>query len=140
MIPSLTVSGKSEAFGWGAQTRYRFASESRNESGFRFGNRLDANVWLTKPLGPAFALNGRVALRDEGRIRGHYNGPHNHNSPPDLQENYGGTMIEAGLGGNLVVDGKWRLGAEGTIPIYQNLNGIQAPKRFGVNLNVSRMF
>jgi len=140
LIPSFTLSGGGETLRWGAQARYRFRAEDRNKSGFRFGDRFDASAWLAKPLSPAAALTARLAYSDEGRIEGHYNGPHGHASPPDLQENYGGQVIQAGLGANVVVGGNLRIGAEATVPLYQNLNGIQSPRRFGVNLNLSRMF
>lgn len=140
LIPSFTVSGGGEALRWGAQARYRFRAEDRNKSGFRFGDRFDANLWLAKPLSPAAAITARLAYLDEGKIEGHYNGPHGHASPPDLQQNYGGQVIQAGLGANVVIGGNLRLGAEATVPLYQDLNGIQSPRRFGVNVNLSRMF
>ncbi|MBM3595920.1 MAG: transporter [Alphaproteobacteria bacterium] len=140
LIPSFTMSGGGETLRWGAQAHYRFRAEDRNKSGFRYGDRFDASAWLAKPLSPAAALTARLAYSDEGRIEGHYNGPHNHASPPDFQQNYGGQMIQAGLGANVVIGGNLRLGAEATVPLYQDLNGIQSPRRFGVNLNLSRMF
>jgi hypothetical protein len=140
LIPSFTVTGGSEALRWGAQARYKFRGEDRNESGFRFGDRFDASAWLAKPLSPAAAVTARLAWSDEGKIEGHYNGPHGHASPPDRQENYGGQVLQAGLGANLVIAGKLRLGAEATLPLYQDLNGIQVPRKFGVNFNISRMF
>lgn len=140
LIPSFTLTGGNDSLRWGAQARYKFRAENRNESGFRFGDRFDANVWLAKPLSPAAAVTTRLIYTDEGRIEGHYNGPHNHASPPDRQENYGGQVLQAGLGANVVVGGNLRLGAEATLPLYQDLNGIQAPKKFGVSLNLSRMF
>lgn len=140
LIPSFTVSGGGEAVRWGAQARYKFRTEDRNKSGFRFGDRFDASAWLARPLSPTAALTARLAYSDEGRIEGHYNGPHGHASPPDRQENYGGQVVQAGLGGNVVIGGNLRIGAEATVPLYQDLNGIQSPRRFGVNLNLSRMF
>ncbi len=140
LMPSLTLSGGGDKLRWGAQARYRLRAEDRNESGFRFGDRFDASVWLNKPLTPTAALTGRIAYRDEGTIKGHYDGAHRHASPPDRQENYGGQLVEAGIGGNLIIGGNWRFGAEATLPVYQDLNGIQAPKEFGLNINLSRMF
>jgi hypothetical protein len=140
VIPSLTLGGGSENWRWGAQARYRHRAEDRNKSGFRFGHRFDSSVWLTRPLSPAAAITARLAYRDEGTIKGHYTGSHNHTSPPDRQANYGGQLLEAGLGGNLIVGGKWRLGAEATLPLHQDVNGIQAPKKFGASVNLSRMF
>jgi len=140
VIPSLTASGGGDTWRWGAQARYRLRAEERNDSGFRFGNRFNASIWATRSMSPTAALTARLAYQQEGRIKGHYNGSHNHASPADRQENYGGKLLEAGLGGNVIVDGKWRLGAEATVPLHQDVNGIQAPKEFGVNFNISRMF
>ena len=140
LIPSFTVSGGSESLRWGAQARYKLRAEDRNKSGFRFGDRFDASAWLAKPLSPTAAVTARLAYSDEGMIEGHYNGPHGHASPPDRQENYGGQVVQAGLGANVVIGGNLRLGAEATVPLYQDLNGIQSPRKFGFNLNVSRMF
>ena len=140
LIPSFTLGGGDEQWRWGAQARYRFRAENRNRSGFRFGDRFDSSIWLSKPLSPVAAVTGRIAYQDEGKVEGHYDGAHNHASPPDRQENYGGQMVQAGLGANVIVGGNWRLGAEATLPLYQKLNGIQAPKDLGINLNLSRMF
>jgi hypothetical protein len=140
LIPSLTLTGGGEALRWGLQTRYEFRAEDRNKNGFRFGDRFDASAWLAKPLSPSLAVTGRLAYSKEGRIEGHYNAAHNHSAPPGRQANYGGKVVQAGLGANLIVGGNLRFGAEATLPIHQDLNGIQAPKRFGVNLNFSRMF
>lgn len=140
LIPSLTLGGGDKSLRWGAQARYKFRAEDRNKSGFRFGDRFDASAWLAKPLSPTAAVTVRLAYADEGRIEGHYNAGHGHASPPDRQENYGGQVLQAGLGGNLVIGGNLRIGAEATVPLYQDLNGIQSPKTFGVNVNLSRMF
>jgi hypothetical protein len=140
VIPSLTLGGGGESWSWGAQARYRHRAESRNSSGFRFGHKLNSSVWLTRPLSPAAALTARLAYQIEGRVKGHYDGAHNHAAPPDRQENYGGKLLEAGFGGNLIVGGNLRIGAEVTIPLHQDLNGFQTPKQFGASLNLSRMF
>ena len=54
-------------------------------------------------------------------IEGHYNGPHNRSSPPDLQFNYGGRFWDIGFGVNTVVPGGplkgLRLSAEWLNPV-----------------------
>jgi hypothetical protein len=140
ILPSLTVRGKAGKLGWGAQTAYVFRAEKINRSGFRFGDRLTVTGWADADLSPAISLSGRLAYSYEGDVKGHYNASHNHAAPPDRQANYGGQRIEAGLGANAVLVTKWRLGGEVTVPVYQRLNGIQAPKRFGLNLALSRSF
>ncbi|MCK9541670.1 MAG: transporter [Novosphingobium sp.] len=140
IIPSFTIRGASTRIGWGAQASYVFRTQNANESGFRFGDRFNATAWLSAPVTPRLSLSARMNYTDEGRIGGHYNGPHNHAAPPDRQENYGGQRLEAGAGANLVVGRHLRLGAEALLPVYQKLNGIQLRKRFGANVNASTTF
>ncbi len=140
VTPSVTVKGMTDQFGWGAQISYLLRMEDRNKAGFRFGNRLGATAWLSKPLGSHVSLAARIAYSDEGKIKGHYDGPHGHSSPPDRQENYGGQRIETGLGINTLVGERVRIGAEASVPVYQDLNGIQLPKRYSLNINASMMF
>ena len=76
----------------------------------------------------------RALYRNEGDIDGHYHGPHNHGSPPDFQENYGGDTLDIGIGLNVVIprgplQGN-RLGIEALLPVYQDLNGIQIERDF----------
>lgn len=138
--PSLTLRGQTAGFSWGTQAAYLFRAEEANAAGFRFGDRFTATAWLAKPLSPRLSLSARALYSDEGAIKGHYNGAHSHAAPPDRQRNYGGQRLELGLGGNLVVGERLRLGAEATMPVYQMVNGIQPPKRFGAQLNASVMF
>jgi hypothetical protein len=138
--PSLTLRGQAEGFSWGVQAGYLFRAEKANAAGFRFGDRFATTAWLAKPLSPRLSLSARAQYSDEGPIKGHYNGSHSHAAPPDRQRNYGGRRLELGLGGNLVIGDRLRLGAEASVPVYQHVNGIQPPKRFGANLSASVMF
>jgi hypothetical protein len=138
--PSVTLRGMQPGFGWGVQASYLARTGTANSSGFKFGDRFSTTAWLSKPVGKSISVSARLAYSDEGSIKGHYNSGHNHASPPDRQANYGGQRLEAGLGANFVVGSGFQLGAEATLPFYQRVNGIQAPKRFGVNLNLSRKF
>jgi Putative MetA-pathway of phenol degradation len=138
--PSLTLRGAQPGFGWGIQASYLLRTGTHNASGFKFGDRLAATAWLSKPLSPRASLSARLAYSDEGIITGHYNSGHNHAAPADRQANYGGQRLEGGIGANFVMGENLRIGAEATLPLYQKVNGIQAPKRFGANLNISRMF
>lgn len=138
--PSLTLHGTSHSFGWGAQVSYLFRAQDRNDAGFRFGDRFGATAWLSKPVTRRLSLSGRMSWTDEAAIRGHYNGPHSHASPADGQANYGGQKLEASLGFNTVLGKRLRLGGEFSVPVYQDLNGIQLPKRWGANVSTSLMF
>ena len=138
--PSLTLRGAQPGWGWGLQAGYLFRAEKANSSGFRFGDRFTATAWLSKPVASNFSLSARAQWTTEEQVRGHYNAAHSHMSPPDRQANYGGQRLELGLGGNLVLGHGYRIGAEAVLPVYQRLNGIQLPKRFGANVTVSTLF
>jgi hypothetical protein len=138
--PSFTLHGTAAAFGWGAQVSYLFRAEEKNAAGFRFGDRFGATAWLSKPVGDRLSLSARMAWSNEQAISGHYNGPHSHSSPPDRQANYGGQRLESGLGFNALVGQRLRIGGEVSVPVYQKVNGIQLPKRWGANISTSMMF
>ena len=142
--PSLTVHGREGPMGWGAQAAYRWRTESANGSGFAFGDVARASGWASYLLASDLGATARLEWRHEGKVEGHYNGAHHHAAPADRQENYGGDMVSAGLGLNwlLPVGGSKRpqLGAELSVPLHQDLNGIQAPQDWRFALNLSREF
>jgi hypothetical protein len=138
--PSLTLRGMGENISWGLQAKYLVRLEDANKGGFAFGDRLTANGWLSTPLGRSVSLSARLGFTSEGPVEGHYNGPHNHSAPPDRQPNYGGEIVEAGIGANVVVGEGLRLGGEVTLPLYQDFNGIQLPRDWGLNISLSKMF
>jgi len=86
----------------------------------------------------------RAEYQHEGQIVKHYNGPHNHSAPPDRQANYGGDTVQAGLGVNWAMplgqSHRPQLGAEILLPVYQNLNGIQAPRKWSLALSLAQTF
>jgi hypothetical protein len=142
--PSLTVTGRSGAIGWGGQAGYRWRTEAHNASGFAFGDKARATGWLSTLLGRDVGATTRLEYVHEGKVLGHYNGPHNHSAPPDRQENYGGDVVAAGFGLNwlLPMGGmrKPQLSGEVSVPLYQDLNGIQAPQDWRFTLGMSQTF
>ncbi|MFM6933093.1 MAG: hypothetical protein ACKOUT_12715, partial [Novosphingobium sp.] len=90
LLPSFTLRGSEEQFGWGVQASYVFRAEGRGTSGFRFGDRFVATGWLSRPVARSISLSTRLTWTDEGAVQGHYNAGHNHAAPPDRQANYGG--------------------------------------------------
>lgn len=142
--PALTVRGGSGAVGWGVQGAYRWRAEDANASGFAFGDRARASGWLSTLAAPGLGATARVEYVHEGAIEGHYDGTHQHASPPDRQANYGGDTVSAALGLNwlLPVGGARRpqLGLEIAVPLYQDLNGIQAPQDWRGTVSLTRTF
>jgi hypothetical protein len=142
--PSVTLSGRAGAVGWGAQAAYRWRTKEQNDSGFAFGDRARATGWASYLLSGDLGATARLEYVHEGKVLGHYNGPHNHAAPPDRQENYGGDTLTAGLGVNWLLPvgsgQRPQIGAVLAVPLYQNLNGIQAPQDWRFSLALSQAF
>ncbi|MFC6977517.1 hypothetical protein [Microbulbifer taiwanensis] len=102
LLPSITYTSALERLSWGAQLSARLPLEDENDSGFAFGERYGATAWSAYRLADWISLSARLQYAKEGDVDGHYNGPHNHSSPADLQGNYGGELLDYGLGVNLV--------------------------------------
>lgn len=142
--PAVTVSGHAGGLGWGAQASYRWKTDESNASGFAFGDKARATGWISYLLGNDVGATARLEYVHEGQVQGHYNGAHHHSAPPDRQENYGGDTVTAGLGLNwllpVATSRRPQLGAEFALPIYQDLNGIQAPQDWRFSLAISQTF
>lgn len=140
LVPSLTLRGTTRSISWGAQASYLWRAEARNRSGFSFGDRFKADAWLSVPAHRRISLSARLGWTSEGAIEGHYSAGHSHGAPPDRQGNYGGQRLDAGLGANVLLGQRIKLGIEATVPLWQKLNGIQAPRRFATSVALSRTF
>ena len=142
--PSFTVTGRTGAIGWGGQASYRWRTEEHNASGFAFGDKARATGWVSYLLGSSVGATGRLEYVHEGMVLGHYNAGHNHLAPPDRQQNYGGDVVAAGFGLNwlLPVESARRpqLSGEISVPLYQDLNGIQAPQDWRLTMALSQAF
>ncbi|QKG72090.1 transporter [Erythrobacter mangrovi] len=142
--PSATVSGQLGAVGYGVQASYRWRCESRNASGFAFGDRASASGWLSYLVDNGFSLTSRLTWEHEGQILGEYSGPHKNASPSDGQENYGGSRVIAGLGANIALPfgGRDRpqIGVEFGVPLFQDLNGVQLPEDWRASVALTKTF
>ncbi len=128
-VPSLTYTGQVDRWSWGGQLLGVVRLESENEAGFRFGDVFQVTGWGSYRLLDWMSGSLRMLYVNQGDIEGHYNGPHNHSSPPDLQANYGGDFLDIGFGINTVVlEGPLRgnrLSIEWLQPVYTDVNGYQ---------------
>lgn len=126
-MPSFTYTGRAERWSWGAQVGGIMRLEDENESGYRLGDAFYATAWGAYRLTDWLSASVRLLHSKQGEVEGHYNGPHNHSSPPDLQENYGGRFWDVGIGLNAVVPTGalqgHRLSVEWVEPISQDVNG-----------------
>ena len=141
LMPSLTYTSGREKLSWGAQASARLPLEEENESGFRFGDRYAATAWSAYRVADWLSLSARLAYTRQQDINGHYNGPHKHASPSDLQANYGGEFVDAALGANLVAQtgvlAGVRLGLEWSSSVSAHYNGYQLGREDGLNLSLT---
>ena len=133
-LPSLTYTGRSDRLTWGAQVLGIVRMEKENESGYRLGDVFQGTGWVSYLFADWISASIRGLYTEQGKIEGHYNGAHNHSSPPDLQFNYGGRFWDIGFGVNTVVPSGplkgLRLSAEWLQPVDDRPGGYQ-PRRDG---------
>ncbi len=142
--PGITYLGQSDRLSWGAQVMGTIRLEDENESGFAFGDGVNATTWVAYPLSDALSVSGRLNYGYFEDLEGHYNGPHGHAAPPHLQANYGGHTLEAGVGLNYLFQGGLlqghRLALEVLTPLYQDLNGVGMNRDYSVVLGWQKAF
>lgn len=142
--PSITYTGRADRLTWGAQALGIIRMEKENESGYRLGDVFQATGWGSYRVANWLSTSLRGLYTDQGRIEEHYNAPHNHSSPPDLQFNYGGHFFDIGFGVNTVVPGGTlqglRVSAEWLQPVFDDPNGYQLEREGTLWVNASKSF
>ncbi|WP_299594232.1 hypothetical protein [uncultured Microbulbifer sp.] len=144
LMPSITYTSGRNSLSWGAQGSARLPIQEENDSGFQFGERYSATAWSAYRLADWVSVSARLGYTKQHDINGHYNGPHNHSSPSDLQANYGGEFVEAAVGANLVPQtgalAGVRLGLEWTSNLAAHYNGYQLGRENGLNMSLGYAF
>jgi len=132
-VPSITYTGRADRVTWRAQVLGVVRLEEENDSGYRLGDVFQATGWGSYRFANWISASIRGLYTDQGEIEGHYNGAHNHASPPDVQGNYGGKFWDIGFGINTVVPSGalkgLRLSAEWLQPVGEDVNGYQLRAR-----------
>ncbi|MEQ1546203.1 DUF3570 domain-containing protein [Methyloglobulus sp.] len=143
--PSLTYTGESDRFSWGAQITGTKRLESHNKSGFAFGDIFQGSVWGGYQWTNWLSTTVRGVYTQQGKIRGGYptlnqtftdgssiSTPYpysNHVGPFDFPANYGGQFVDLGLGVNVSIPSGTFAGNtlkfEWLQPIRTDYNGYQ---------------
>ncbi|MGU7779121.1 hypothetical protein [Burkholderia sp. PU8-34] len=143
-IPSVTYTGQNNRWSWGAQALAQLPMQGANTSGYRVGNRFEANAWGAYRVLPWLSASARLNYTAQGAIQGEYNGPIHRASPDDVTGNYGGRVLKVGVGLNTVFRSGplkgHRIGVEYLTPVSQSLNGYQLEQRDTVLVNWSTAF
>jgi hypothetical protein len=144
--PALTyndISGDAN-WNWGGQASYLYHI-GENGNGYSLGDNVKLTSWLQRALGPVTSWF-RLTYNNTDRISGR---------DPEIQKlldpvmgaptpdadprNYGGQRLD-GFVGLSFSRGAFSIGAEGGVPFYQNLNGLQLQNDWYLNGGVQVMF
>lgn len=146
--PALTFSALSAdaKWNWGGQASYVYHLDT-NDEGYSLGDSLKVNGWLQRAFGPAAgwlrltaSTAGAIDGRDPEIQKSLDPNPRLGASSPDADpKNYGGQRLD-GFVGTSVSLGRWSLGMELGLPLYQNLNGLQMKNDWYLTAGVQTMF
>ncbi|BBA32338.1 putative uncharacterized protein [Methylocaldum marinum] len=127
--PSLTYTGQSDKWFWGAQVSGTKRLEGRNKSGYALGDVFQTTAWGGYSLTNWLSASVRGVYTVQGSIRGKFNREHSTSAPVDFPSNYGGRYWDVGLGLNLSVpSGDFaghNLSIEWLQPVSDDVNGYQ---------------
>ena len=136
---ALTYVFTRDKFSWGHQLKslVRFGE---NDNEYRMGNQIGLDNWISIKIVDWLSVSGRL----EGLIVGDISGAN-----PDLNpmmsttmdtQNYGGSYVNSGFGFNAYFLKSMKFGAEVTLPVYQNVNGIQLKQKETITLGLTYSF
>lgn len=124
----LTYTGQNLDWSWGAQYMNEIRLESENDEGYAWGDKHELNAWSQYHFTPSFLTSFRLSAQTQETIDGI---DVNIVAPVQTADpsNYGGERINLSLGGaytgqNSILAGH-EFAVEVTMPLYQNLNGVQ---------------
>jgi Protein of unknown function (DUF3570) len=160
--PALTYTGQADKFSWGAQVNGTIRLESKNKSGFAFGDIFQGTAWGGYQWTDWLGTTVRGVFTSQGEIRGRYptiylkdydtltntffTKPYEdqHIDTFGQPENYGGSYADLGLGINVTVPhGAFAgnsLKFEWLQPVYTNFNGYQPDRDYALNVTWSYGF
>ena len=139
----LTYLGQCDKFSWGHQLT-GMININDNDQDYKFGNRYSFNNWIAANAGD----NISISLRLQGLLVDKISGASNALNPMMVTTadtaNSGGTFINSGFGLNyLVAKGGLkglRFATEISMPLYQDLNGIQLKQNYNLTLGAQYAF
>lgn len=118
-----TYNGYVNKSNWGAQVLYSAALETNDEE-YQVGNKFQFTAWYAHQLTEVLSSSLRLTYINTNEIEGKdamIMAPVTTANP----ENYGGNYINASFGLNTVIANKHRLAFEYSVPLEQDVNGVQ---------------
>jgi hypothetical protein len=127
--PSITYTGQTGDWSWGAQVYGVKRLENRNESGYVLGDLIQASAWGSYSFTHWLSTSVRGIFTEQGRIKGAYKRPSSEGATVDNPANSRGTFWDVGIGLNLSAPGGafagHSLSVEWQQPVADRFNGYQ---------------
>ncbi len=132
LMPGVTYLGQSDAISWGAQASATVRL-SENSNDYRLGNVYGGTLWGAYKITEMFSASVRAKAMTWGDVEGadpaYAMAVTNRVVPTVFPDLRGGTRLDAGIGVNFFVPSgslhNLRIGVEGVLPIFQDLDGPQ---------------
>ncbi len=128
LLPGVTYQAYLGAYNLGAQLTAVLPT-GRNDNDYRLGNSAALSAWVTRHASEAFAYSLRVTAESQGKIDGRRSDLNPAMVTTADADNYGGDSVSLSWGINSYIPSGalqgHRLALEFTLPVYQQLNGIQ---------------
>ena len=135
--PSLTYTGNTGSWFWGAQVTGTKRMQSQNKLGYALGDEIEGSVWGGYQVFNWLSFSARNIYKAQDKVRGQFNREIPLEDPPvepqptslENPDNYGGQFWDIGLGVNFSVPGGeytgHSLSVEWLQPVIHDFNGYQ---------------
>ncbi|MCQ8117262.1 DUF3570 domain-containing protein [Methylomonas rosea] len=135
--PSLTYTGQSEEWSWGAQLGGIKRMQNRNRVGYALGDVFQSTAWGSYQVLNWLSTSIRGIYSEQGRIQGEFNRAHSTTSTVDYASNYGGRFWDVGFGLNATIPEGPLTGHQVSVewlqPVADNYNGYQLEREGSLN-------
>lgn len=132
--PAITYTDSKDSYSWGGQYTAQIRL-GENSQDYTLGDKHKLSAWGGYQLIPWLGSTLRLTAEHEGKIEGrdtNIAGPVQTADP----DNYGGKRLEIGVGFNITPQQPaWKahsIAIEASLPVYQNLNGPQLERDYGI--------
>jgi hypothetical protein len=150
--PSLTYTGNTGSWYWGAQVTGIKRMQTKNKLGYALGDEIEGSVWGGYQALDWLSFSVRNIYKAQDKISGQYNRVVPPEDPPveaqptplENPDNYGGQFWDIGLGINFTVPrGEFAghsLSVEWLQPVIHDFNGIQLERDGALSVSWGYMF
>ncbi len=143
-LPGFTFQAQNELASFGLQGKATMRNFRQNSGGWRLGNRYMGTAWGAYRFSDYISASARLEAATWGDVKGSDARLDPLFSPANDPNSMGGTRVDLPLGVNVFFPesriGGYRFSVEGSIPLYQDLNGPQLKHDWSVRFGMYKVF